>query len=183
MNAKSDDQRLQSESLEIEHLLGEIEQLVPAPAWQRVERVIARVVRLYGAGLARVLDHAREAGAVAASFDERIAADDLLASLLVLHGIHPLPVEERVRRALQSARFELGIADHELELVGVTDGRVELRAAQALGGGAMASRVAEGAVRRVIESVAPEVTAVDIRGLAPPADPTLVKLRIRREAP
>lgn len=178
----SDDERLRAESLEIERLLGEIQTLVTAPAWQRIEGTIARVVRLYGAGLARALAHARAAGAEA-SFDERIAGDDLLASLLVLHGLHPLSVEERVQRALVRARAELGIGDDELELVAIHDDRVELRAAPALGGGAMASRVAEGAIRRVVESVAPEIASVDIEGFPPVRDPSLVQIRTRREAP
>lgn len=177
----TDDDQLRSESLEIEHLLGEIQTLVPPPAWQRIERVIARVVRLYGAGLARSLEHARSAGA-APAFDELVASDDLLASLLLLHGLHPLSVEERVRRALTTVRDELGIGPDDLVLVSIEEGFVELHAAADLGGGAMAARVAEAAIRRVIETVAPEITGVDIRGVAPSRDPSLVQLRARREA-
>jgi hypothetical protein len=177
-----DDDRLRAESAEIEHLLSEIQSLVTEPAWQRIERAIGRIVRLYGAGLAHALDHARRAG-VEPVFDDLLAADDLLGSLLVLHGLHPLSLEERVRRALNVVRTELGIAEAELELVAIDGVRVELRAASALGGGAMASRVAEGAIRRVIESVAPEVTTVEIAGMSPPRDPSLVQLRTRREAP
>lgn len=177
----SDDEQLRAESLEIEHLLGEIQQLVTPPAWQRIERVLARVIRLYGAGLARSLEHARNAG-VAPSFDELVASDDLLASLLVLHGLHPLAVEERVARAVVTVRAELGLAIDDLVLVSVQDGRVELQGSADMGGGAMASRVAEAAIRRVIESVAPEVTAVEIRGTGPARDPSLVQLRAHREA-
>lgn len=175
-----DDERLRAESREIEHLLGEIEELVPAPAWHRVERVLSRVIRLYGAGLARALAHARAAGA-AEGFDERLAGDELLASLLVLHGLHPQPVEDRVRRALAEVRVELGLDDAALELLGVRDNRVALRAADGLGGGAMASGVAESTIRRVIETVAPEVVAIDIETRQ--HDPRLVQLRVRREAP
>lgn len=178
-----DEERLRAESIEIEYLLGEIKELVAGPAWQRIERVIARVVRLYGAGLAHTIEHARSAGVTASVFDERMAADDLLASLLALHGLHPLPVELRVRRALATARAELGLATDDLELVAVQDHRVELRAAADLGGGAMAARVAEAAIRRMIESVAPEITAIDISGMEPARDPSLVQLRVRREAP
>jgi hypothetical protein len=176
----TEDERLQSESLEIERLLGEIQTLVPAPAWQRIEAVIGRVVRLYGAGLGRALAHARAAGAAPESFRELVSSDDLLASLLVLHGLHPLPVDERVRRALAAARRELGIADDDLELVSLSSNRVELRATTMLGGGAMSARVAEGAIRRVIEGVAPEITNIEIHGASPPRAPQLVQLRVRR---
>jgi hypothetical protein len=177
----NDDERLQTESLEIEQLLDEIQALVPAPAWQRVERVVGRVIRLYGAGLARALDHARAAGVEGARLDERVAEDDLLASLLLLHGLHPLDVVERVRRAVELARTELGLAEADLEVTSVRDGQVEIRTAQTLGGGAMAARVAEGAIRRAIETAAPEVTHVEIHGPGPARDPGLVQLRVRRE--
>jgi hypothetical protein len=178
----TDDERLRAESLEIETLLGEIQSLVPAPAWQRVEGVLSRLSRLYGAGLARVLAHARAAG-VAPRFDDLVCDDDLVASLLVLHGLHPRSVEQRVQKAIALARSELGLADEELVIVRVEGGRVELQTNQPLGGGAMASRVAEGAIRRVIESVAPEVMDVQFQSTVPTRDPSLVQLRVRREGP
>lgn len=174
-----DEEQLRRESAEIERLLDEVRALVPGPAWERVEGVIGRVLRLYGAGLAHALAHAR-AAATPAELDERIAGDDLLASLLVLHDLHPLSLEERVRRALVIVRAELGLADDELVLVQVGGERIELRAAGPLGGGAMASRAAEGAIRRAIESIAPEAGAVAITGIPAAPDPSLVQLR-RRE--
>ncbi|MBX3162692.1 MAG: hypothetical protein KF773_42415 [Deltaproteobacteria bacterium] len=186
MSAITEDERLTAEAAEIEHLLDEIRALVTAPAWQRIERALGRVVRLYGAGLGRALEHARAAGAEPAVFDELVAGDDLLGSLLVLHGLHPRTLDERVRGALATAREELGVPEDELELVAISGGRVELRAAHALGGGAMSARVAEGAIRKVIEAVAPEITAVEILGPAPRGqerDPSLVQLRARREGP
>jgi hypothetical protein len=178
-----EDDRLRAASLEIERLLDDIRALVTPPAWQRVERVLARVVDLYGAGLARALGHARSSGADGSRFDNLLAGDDLLASLLVLHGLHPIPVEQRVQNALGAVRSELGLGDADLELVAIHHGSIELRAADALGGGAMASRVAEGAIRRVIESVAPEITEIAIRTPGVMRDPTLVQLRARREVP
>ncbi len=177
----TEDEQLRAESLEIEHLLGDIQSLVTPPAWERIERVISRIVRLYAAGLARSLDYARSTGATD-EFDDRLAGDDLLASLLVLHGLHPLSAEERVGRAINTVRSELGLTPDDLVLVAFEDGRVSLRASSDLGGGAMASRVAESAIRRVIESVAPEVSTIDIQGITPERDPSLVQLRTKREA-
>jgi hypothetical protein len=180
--ASLEEERLRAASMEIDRLLDDIRALVTGPAWQRIERVLAHVVQLHGAGLARALQHARSAGADA-RFDGLVASDELLASLLVLHGLHPLPVEQRVQNALHTVRRELGIDDADLELVAIQHGSLELRAADGLGGGAMASRVAEGAIRRVIESVAPEITEVAIRTPGVLRDPTLVQLRTRREVP
>jgi hypothetical protein len=178
-----DDARLRAESGQIERLLGELRELVTPPAWQRIEQVLARVVALYGAGLEHALEHARAAGAAPAALDERLTGDELLASLLVLHGLHPLPAEERILRALAVVRAQLDLADHELVLAELTDaGVVHLEATVALGGGAMAARVAEGITRRAIEVAAPEVTAIEL--VTPPTrDPGLVQIRSRRGAP
>ena len=174
MPDNDDESRLRAESAEIENLLGEVQALVAGPAWQRVERLLGRVTQLYAAGLARALAHARAAGATG-DFDERVAGDELLASLLVLHGLHPLAPAERVRRALAVVRAELDLADDELVLADVGEQTATIRAHGPLGGGAMATRVAEAAIRRALENAAPELTTIDIAGLP---DPSLIQLRV-----
>ena len=67
----------------IERLLAELAAEVPAPTFGRIEDVIAMVTQLYGAGLERI---ARRIGP---EHLERLATDDLVASLLVLHDLHP----------------------------------------------------------------------------------------------
>jgi hypothetical protein len=65
-----EDETLRAESSQIEQLLDELRSLVAAPAFSRVEDVIGRIVRMYGAGIARALAHARAAGADASRLDE-----------------------------------------------------------------------------------------------------------------
>jgi hypothetical protein len=177
------DEELERESAAIERLLAEVRDLVPMPVWQRVEDVLRRVVDLYGKGLARALDHARAAGAPGPVLAERVATDDLLGSLLLLHGLHPFSTEERVRRAVATLRAEFGIREDALALVAIESGTVRLSANGAIGGGAMAPGLAASVVRRVIEAAAPEVTSILIAGLPERADPGLVKLRTSRSAP
>ena len=178
-----DPAQLEADAARIAQLLEEVRELVTPPAWQRVEDLVRRIVGLYGAGLAHALEHARAAGAPAPAFDARLADDDLLASLLVLHGLHPLSTEERIGRALVLVRGQLGLGDEELVLVELAEGVARLRAGTDLGGGAMSSRVAEGVVRRALESAAPELRGVELAGLPPPRDPSLVQIRTRRPAP
>ncbi len=176
-----DETELRAESAQMEYLLDELRDLVPMPAWQRIERVLRVTIALHAAGLAHALDFARRAGA-STDFDELIAGDELLGSLLSLHGLHPLPTEERVRRTIEAVRRDLAIGDDALAFVDCDDGAVKLVANAGLGGGAMSPHLAEGVIRRAIEAAAPEVTSIEIAGLAPPRDPKLVQIR-RREAP
>src|ERR687886_1588377 len=98
MHAGSDASPKESER--IQQLLDEVRELAPPPVWQRVEELIRRLLALYGEGLERLLGHARECGADG-TLSQRLIADDLISSLLVLHGLHPLAPDARIRNAIE----------------------------------------------------------------------------------
>lgn len=143
--------------MQIEELLAEAKALSTEPAWERVEQAVRGIVHLYGAGLAQVLEHARTAGAVGATFDHLLAEDDLVASLLVLHALHPLDTEQRVRRVLDRIAQQAGI---ELSLSTIADGVAYLDTCVPLG------RELQADIRCAIESAAPELAGIEIAALA-----------------
>jgi hypothetical protein len=148
----------------IELLLEELRANASPAVFQRVEELVALLVRLYGDVLERLLTLASNAGVLDSRLQSRLCADELLSSLLVLHGLHPLSTFERVAGALDAVRAKLGAAPAvpELELVGVdADGVARLRTTQNAAPFATAERCVE-SVRRAIERAAPEVTAVAI---------------------
>ena len=49
----------------------------------------------------------------------RLAQDPLLSSLLVLHGMHPVPLDKRVADAVESVRRHLGSG--QVQLAGIDD--------------------------------------------------------------
>ncbi len=155
--AELDESRLRRDSADIEGLLEEAHTLCPPAAWQRVEEAVRRILRLYGAGLAHVLDHARTAGAVGATFEHLIGDDELLESLLVLHELHPLGTEERVRRALGRLLARHGLA---LELAGIADGVAYLEAAE------LPDPPGQALIRRAIEAAAPELSSIELATIA-----------------
>ena len=75
----------------------------PHRARERAEELVRTIVELYGSGLERVVSavHA-ELGERSTLALERLCEDELVESLLCLHGLHPLAVETRIERALQS---------------------------------------------------------------------------------
>ena len=154
MAAIVDEARLKAESAEIEQMLGELRAALDAEMWAQVEGVLARLVRLYGVGLQRALEHARANGAEGPAFDTALTDDDLLGSLLVMHGLHPLSTEERVARLAATLPGRLGIPPASLVLVWLGDNRV--RVLSALG------EEVDPLLRRAFENVAPELTSIDI---------------------
>jgi len=73
-------------------------------ARERAEELVRLVADLYGAGLERMMDILYEEGVLTDAVLDRYAADDLVASLLLVHGLHPYDVETRVQRALDTVR-------------------------------------------------------------------------------
>ena len=91
----------------IERLLEEIRASASPPCWRRVDELMRLVVDLYGAGLGRIVEivgvAARDADGGAAAIPALLAADELVASLLLVHGLHPEDIPTRLRTALGKA--------------------------------------------------------------------------------
>ncbi|MEU8636490.1 NifU family protein [Amycolatopsis sp. NPDC048633] len=109
------------------------------------EELVRQLTDLYGEGLARVVEVLREN---APGLLGSVAADDVVADLLVLHDLHPLDVPTRVRRALDRLDGDVGY-------LGTDGGVVRVW----LGGGC--SPVPRSAVEFAVRDAAPEVTGVE----------------------
>ena len=134
-----------------------------AAARERAEELVRLVSDLYGAGLERILDLLHDAGRLDEEMLERIADDDLLAGLLIVHGLHPYDVQTRVERALESVRPYLGSHGGDVELLGVSEsGVVALRLLGSCDGCPSSSVTLRLAVQDAIESAAPEVESIEV---------------------
>ncbi|GHE05247.1 NifU family protein [Streptomyces alanosinicus] len=137
----------------LDEVLAELESAA-APALEAV----SLLTEVYGEALARVLDGAD------APLRERLAEDELLGHLLVLHAIHPEPAERRAARAVERLRPAVRKLGGDLAWAGV-EGRVARvrlstggKCGSGCGGG---SGDAMAAVRAAVLAVAPELTAVE----------------------
>jgi Fe-S cluster biogenesis protein NfuA len=165
----------------IEQLLEELRAVADPAVQGRAEEAVRLVVELYGAGLHAIVASLRREPAGAALL-ERLAADDLVASLLVLHGLHPLDLEARVRRALERVRPWLGAHAGGVELLGVDpDGVVRLRLEGNCHGCPSSTATVRLAIERAIEEAAPDASRVEVEGVA---EPKLLQIRpLYRECP
>jgi Fe-S cluster biogenesis protein NfuA/nitrite reductase/ring-hydroxylating ferredoxin subunit len=168
----------------VEGLLEELRGLSDEATRARAEEAVRLVVELYGAGLERIVELLRDAEGGAAVL-ERIADDPFLASLLVLHGLHPVPVEERIQRALDSVRPYLGSHAGGVEFLGIDEvGVVHLRLQGSCHGCPSSTVTVRLAIERAIAEAAPEVEGVQVEGVAePPRGPVLLQVEpLRRGA-
>src|SRR6476620_7587442 len=66
------------------------------------DELMSMVVQLYGTGLQRIVDGMLASGPEGARIAARLAEDPLVATLLLIHDLHPIPLEQRVQDALDS---------------------------------------------------------------------------------
>jgi Fe-S cluster biogenesis protein NfuA len=160
----------------IARLLDEIQAMAGPTTWQRVEELVRSLVTMYGDALGRVLAVAREGGALEPSRAARLCEDELVSSLLLLHGLHPLPTAERVARAVEALRERLAPdVGVQLEAIGedhVARVRVD---GEARGCGGAGAGLARGIENALLEA-APELARVEIEGLTVERSERLVTL-------
>ena len=132
-------------------------------ARERAEELVRLVVDLYGAGLERLLEIVHDSGRLDDDLLDRLAADDLVAGLLAVHGLHPDDVATRVARALDGVRPYLGSHGGDVEFLGLTDdGAARLRMLGSCDGCPSSSVTLTLAVETAIRDAAPEVTGIEV---------------------
>lgn len=156
-----------------------------AVARERAEELVRLVAELYGSGLERMLDLLYDHGALSDEVLGAFADDELVASLLLVHGLHPETVEQRVERALRSVRPYLDSHGGNVELVEITvEGIARLRLLGSCDGCASSSVTMSLAVEDAVSEAAPEITGFDVEspgaGAQPPDGVTLIPLEVIR---
>jgi Fe-S cluster biogenesis protein NfuA len=141
----------------VEALLDEV-LTFPEPQREVATELVSALLDMYGDGLARI---------VAAC--EVPVEDELVSHLLLLHGLHPVPVEQRVTGALDEVRPYLLAHGGGVELLGVADGVVRLKLEGACHGCPSSALTLRSAVEEAITRAAPDVERIEAEGTVEPA--------------
>lgn len=148
-------QRLES----IEGVIKQIEASGDPSVRTAARELVQLVMELHGSGLERILEILRSNGETGQSLVGSLGRDDMVSSLLVLYGLHPLSFEERIAQALEKANRQMRSRSATVELIGMEDGAVRLNL-KANGHGPALKEVVEAAIFQV----APDVTSLAIDG-------------------
>jgi Fe-S cluster biogenesis protein NfuA/nitrite reductase/ring-hydroxylating ferredoxin subunit len=144
----------------VQELTGRLEDLEDAACRELAEELTRAVVQMYGAGLERIvelIDDEETRG--------RLAADELVAGLLMIHDLYPVPLEERVMQALDSVRPYMESHGGNIELLGFEDGIVKLRLEGSCKSCRASSSTLELAVRQALQEAAPDLLGMDVEGV------------------
>jgi Fe-S cluster biogenesis protein NfuA/nitrite reductase/ring-hydroxylating ferredoxin subunit len=145
-----------------------------APAYERAQQLVREVVGLYGAGLDRIVQLGDP------DLTERLATDDLVASLLLVHGLHPHDLHRRVSDALDRVRPYLGSHGGDVDLLEIvpvaTTGEITVRLAFTGSCKSCPSSAVtlELAVEDAVRAAAPEVSAIEAVAAEPASGPAVI---------
>lgn len=141
-----------------------------AAARERAEQLVREITDLYGAGLERLMGLALRA---APEMVDDVVADDLIASLLLVHGLHPHPVERRITDALDTVRPYLGSHGGDVHLWDVAGDpgnyTVRLLFSGSCKSCPSSAVTLELAVEDAVRAAAPEISSIEV--VAQQADP------------
>jgi len=172
---------------QIEELLSGLSGHPDSSVGQAAEELARLLMGMYGAGLERIVALMAGGGEPGHHMLAELVADDLVASLLVLHDLHPEDTVSRVTRALESVRPYLGSHAGDVELLGVeaeAEGPVVRLALKGSCDGCPSSAVTvTTAIEKAIEEMCPEIVRVDVEGLAKKDAPSAQELPLLQIGP
>jgi Fe-S cluster biogenesis protein NfuA len=160
MEEKEFQQRIQK----VEALVRKIEGLPDPDARASAQELFQLVMDLHGTSVERMMSIIFEAGDVGRVIIDKLGQDDLVGSLLLLYGLHPLDLETRVMQALDKVRPYLRSRGGNVELLSINDGAVRLRLQGGSNGCGSSGQTLKAAVEEAIYDAAPDLSALEIEG-------------------
>jgi Fe-S cluster biogenesis protein NfuA len=132
------------------------------------KELVQALMALHGEGIARMMEIINESGDPGKAVIYRFETDQLVRSLLLLYGLHPVDLETRVRQALEKTRSYLRSQRGGFEFVGVDEtGLVTLRQ-EGRGDGCGSSYAnLRKTVEEAIYEAAPDISGIFVQN-APP---------------
>lgn len=159
---------------EVEGLIRKIEALSDPEARAAAVELMQALMDFHGAGLDRLMEIVSEEGETGYRIFDEFARDETVANMLLLYGLHPVPLETRVLQALDEVRPYLDSHGGNVELLGIEEGVVRLRLQGSCKTCPSSSLTLKLAIEEAIYKEAPDVAAIEAEGVEeqPPAAPS-----------
>ena len=132
---------------------------------QLAEELVSAIVQMYGAGLEQVLGVLFAAGEEGARLAMTMADDPLVATLFMIHDLHPVPLADRVDRALEHVRPYMESHGGNVELLSLQDGVARLRLEGSCSDCSASAVTLELAIKQALEQAAPDLDGLEVEGV------------------
>ena len=138
------------------------------PATRKVaDELVSAVVQMYGAGLERIIERMLAGGEAGEQIAVALTDDQYLATLLLIHDLHPVPLEARVQEALDSVRPYMGSHGGNVELLSLDNGIARIHLRGSCSDCSASAMTLELAIKQALEQAAPDLEGLEVEGVAP----------------
>lgn len=149
----------------IDALVQEISEFSDPRARATAQELIQTLLEMYGEGLARLLEITAESQASGLELIDTFASDDLLSSLFLLHGLHPVDIETRVMLALDGVRPYLKSHGGNVQFIKVENNIAHLRLEGSCHGCPGSTNTLKLAIEEAIYQAAPDLDGLQVEGV------------------
>jgi Fe-S cluster biogenesis protein NfuA/nitrite reductase/ring-hydroxylating ferredoxin subunit len=149
----------------VHELVARVEALDDPAARATAHELLDALLAMYGDGLERIVAALDGAGEAGAAVKGSLAADPVVASLLLIHGLFPVPLEERVQEALERVRPYLASHGGGVELVSLEGDVARLRLHGSCDGCPASESTLELAIRAELDEAAPDLAGIEVAGV------------------
>ncbi len=163
---KASTQEFQKQLGRVEELIAALESAPDSAMREQARELIQSLLELHGTGLERILSVIYDSGVSGSAVIDELSRDQLVSGLLLLHGLHPLDLETRVRNAIEEVKPRLGLHGGSVDLLGVTpEGRVQLRLQGNCHECPSSRLTLRFSIEEALYAAAPDLTGLDVEGL------------------
>lgn len=162
---------LLAHSRRLQQLVEQVDRLREPVARALLQECLQSLLTFYGQGLERILELAHDNSPLQQPVFERLVNDPLVRSLLLIHGLHPLDLEARLRRAIEKVRPYMESHGGNVELLSLEQDRARLRLQGACRTCPSSAVTMELALRRAIEEFCPDLMGFEVEGVEPTPSP------------
>jgi Fe-S cluster biogenesis protein NfuA/nitrite reductase/ring-hydroxylating ferredoxin subunit len=153
----------------IQDLTAQIDGLSDMRARALAQDLVSAVIAMYGDGLRRIMDVITESREAGATILDQLSQDGAVASLLLIHDLFPISLDERVTEALDTVRPYMESHGGNVELVSLKDGVAKLVLQGSCNGCAASRATLELAIKQALDEHAPDLVGLEVQGVAEPS--------------
>ncbi len=129
------------------------------------DELVSAVVQMYGAGLEHVMATLLSAGSEGERLAGLLADDELVATLLLIHDLHPVGLAERVQSALDSVRPYMESHGGNVELLSLEQGIARIHLQGSCSDCSASAVTLELAIKQALEEAAPDLEGLEVVGV------------------
>lgn len=145
-------------------LAGELEATPDTGSGTRARELVQLLMEVHGAGLERLMEIIDESGAPGEAIIARAGREPIVRHLLLLYSLHPDALETRVLKALDDAAPRLRKLNSEVELLGISEGAVQVRVSTSGHACGSTGKTVQSIVEECIYDQAPDLTSLEVLG-------------------